>query len=140
MKQQRLTFAGRLLQDRFTLSDYDVQRESIFHMEPLSPDYIDIFIETSTGETLSFMVQTNETVEGVKSLIHSSKGIHPCQQVLSFDWGHLQSDQCTLADYGISHQSILYLQSLAEKDVINKVRSPRQRWNQEVIHDAILIL
>ena len=124
-EQQRLLFGGKLLQDERTLSDYHIPEESTLQLEPLPPGYMDIFVKTFTGGTLTFMVQTNETVGDLKSRIQSSEDIPPDQQALTFrQWKRMNLDngQRTLSDCGISHQSILYLKSA--KSLADKADTP----------------
>ena len=125
--QQRLLFVGiapphiplrgnpnMLLHDERPLSDYYIQSENTLHMELLPPGYLDIFVQSIiNNRTISFMVQTNETVEDIKSRIQSSEGIPLDEQVLLFNGKRLGKDngQRTLSDCGISHQSTLYLES-----------------------------
>ena len=106
--QQRLTFAGKPLEDGSTLSEYNVQKESILHLGLR----FKIYVKTLTGKTLTLEVESDGsgTIENLKAMIQRKEGIPPDQQRLVCAGKQLK-DKHAVSDYSnIKDCSIIYLQ------------------------------
>lgn len=71
---QRLFFAGKLLENGKTLSDYSIRSESTLLLLP-PVNGMCVFVKTLTGKTFSLEVEPSDTVENVKAKIQDREGI-----------------------------------------------------------------
>ena len=67
-----MSFLGNDLEDGKTLSDYDIQKESIIGLRLVGQ--LELYVKTLTGKTTSYIVKTSDTVKSLKAKIEDKQG------------------------------------------------------------------
>ena len=117
-EEQCLTFAGELLEDGRTLSDYGIQAAATPHLDLRRRGGMQIQVRRRPltegrrllvrGKTFTLDVAASDSVASVKAQIHEKEGIPPEEQCLVFR-GKLLEDERTLQDYCVFKDAELEL-------------------------------
>ena len=112
VKQQRLRFEGRVLDDDFLLVRY-IQRNSILNLIVLEGD-MSICVKTNNGKTFNLKVDPFSTINEVKTRIEEKEEIAVERQRLHFE-GEVMEDTRYLSAYNIHDGSTLNLEIMEEQ-------------------------
>ena len=94
------------MEDGHTLSDYNIQNESIISLKSKLGGLM--YVKTQTGKTSGLWVNASDTIRTVKNKIQDREGIPPDQQILFFDGLKLENVRA-LCHYKIQSWSTVYL-------------------------------
>ena len=106
VKDQRLIFDDKLLDDHPTLRDYKVKHGDTIKMEPMT-----INVVTPNGKNISLDVEPTDKIQDIKKKILDKEGIPVDEQRLIFDGKELD-DHPTLKDYKIKHGDTIKMEPM----------------------------
>lgn len=106
--QQRLVFAGKLLEDERTINDYNIRKESTVHLLLRLKGGMQVFMKTFTGKTITLDAEQSDTVAILKSKLAEKEGIPSDAQRMVFAGKNLE-DTRPLSDYNIQAMSTINL-------------------------------
>ena len=106
--QQDLIFSQQQLENKKTLADYNIKKESTLHLVVRRKKIMKIFVKFLTGKILTLDVEPSDTIEKVKMKIQEKEGIPPEQQRLIYSGRQLE-DIFTIANYKILESSTVLL-------------------------------
>lgn len=103
--KQILIFAGKELENKHTISDYNILKKSVIYLV----EKMEVYLVTQlTQERMTLEMSPKDTVEIVKNEIHAKTKILPYQQVLQYN-GRQLDDVHSLNFYDIEDKSTLFL-------------------------------
>ena len=109
--RQRLTFAGKQLEDGRALLDYNIQKESTLILTVrnvvFNPRKV-LHIQVFCGKLIELEVEFHELIDDLRVKIQNEEGFAPDQQRLIFKGLQLE-DGRTIVDYSISHGDTVHL-------------------------------
>ncbi|XP_023770760.1 polyubiquitin [Lactuca sativa] len=107
-QHQLLTIEEKALEGSRTLADYNIQKESTLHLSLRLRGDIRIFVKTLTGETISLVVDSSETIGNVKKKIRKIDET-PISRYCLIIAGKNLEDGRTLRDQNIQNGSTLHM-------------------------------
>jgi len=107
-EEQRLTFAGRVLEDNKCLASYNITPNATLELSVRLLGGIQIWIKTLTGRKMPFNVANDIKVYDVKHALQEKEGIQVDQIRLIFS-GKQLSDDKTLEDYKVTAGSVIHM-------------------------------
>ena len=114
--EQKLTFAGKLLDGTRTLADHNIQMGSTLSLVSLGGrSWVKVQM-VSPNRQIELDFEPGDTVDSVKSKIQDNLGIPPDKQRLVFT-GKLLEDHRTLSDYKVYRGATLFLVWTLQRDM-----------------------
>lgn len=97
------------LDDRHTLSYYNVQSGSTVHLHLWLHGEMLVFVKSLTGKMITIECESTTTIQNFKVMIREKEGILEDHQRLVFAGKGLDDDDATLRDYNVRIKSTIYL-------------------------------
>ncbi|RIB28842.1 ubiquitin-related domain-containing protein [Gigaspora rosea] len=104
-----LIFEGMILENEYTLADYDIKLEStldIICINNNNEERFEIFAKILTGKTITLNVYSDQFIYQIKQMIQEKEGFTPNSIIFA---GKSLEDDYTLSDYNIQKESTLHL-------------------------------
>ncbi|EIW62512.1 ubiquitin-domain-containing protein [Trametes versicolor FP-101664 SS1] len=136
--QQRLIFAGKQLDSRRTVSDYNMRKGSTVFLIFRVLDGMQISVKTLSGKTITLEVKPLDTIGSIKTKIQAKEGTPPDQQCVKFADDELEEDR-TLLDYNIQWNSTLQLVGRFQifvKRALTRETTPLEVKSSDTIKDV----
>ena len=111
--QQHIFFIGKELEDYHTLKNYHITNESTLELRVV----IKILVEMDNEKSFTMEVEPETFIWEIKSKIQTEDGIPSDRQRLTFIGKELEDD-CTLADYHITSESVFRLRLADSKSFV----------------------
>jgi ubiquitin C len=108
-EHQMLFFYGKHLDDRHTVSYYNIHNYSTVDLVSCLPSGMCVFVKTPFHESLVLGVVGSDTVASVKSKIWSMSSIPTDQQKIVFSGDELK-DYHTLSEYNLQKEAVLQVE------------------------------
>ena len=110
---QQLIYAGKKLEDKMTLGDYNIQEYATIFLvhtlrEGMRGRQMLLYVKTLEGKTITLTVKPSDTIRTVKLKIQMREGIPLYQQRLEFAGMYLH-DNRTLSDYDIQNAITIHM-------------------------------
>ncbi|CAN6339115.1 unnamed protein product [Urochloa humidicola] len=108
--RQCLIFANEQLEEKRTLADYNICKEStlLLVLHPCLGGSMQISVKKLTGKTFTFRAESSDTINSDKVKVYEMDGTRPTHQLFIFADKQLE-DSRTLAYYNIKNESTIDL-------------------------------
>ncbi|KAA6403880.1 MAG: putative Ubiquitin family protein [Streblomastix strix] len=142
----KLLLRGVQLEDQKSLQEYNIRSGDVLEIDPQLPSQkgrpisqqsqqfqrgqFQIFVKTQSGRIITLIVNIDDTIESVKSLIYLQGNYPINEQVLYFGGKQLENNK-KIRDYGIKNQNTVYLQF--------RLRGGDNSSNSQSLPDPIII-
>ncbi len=105
---QRLFYTGKHLQDWMCLPTCKIVHKSTVHVVFQSSGAVTIAVKDLTGRLFRLRVDSRDTIQALKEMVHKLQQIPPEEQRLVLD-GQLLEDHFAICDYGIQSGAIVHV-------------------------------
>lgn len=130
--QQRLTYAGILLEDHFTLEDYLIPKNATIELALFVKGGNLIFVRTVNGRYVPFEVETNDSILMLKKEIEKKFDV-PFDQLDFYYRNQELEDDKTFQDYSIQNESIIQMKLKMPENMFVCIKSVK---GEKVIIDV----